>query len=151
MEREIPFETKELQALRRHHRALLRAIPAGEFGRGGGTGVPAPKYEVPVQDRPVVEMSLRQLAEDLLTKNRMAAAYLQDCKRTLGTRLAREYLNQLGGGTDPLGEALELIASVEEPKADERVFPSVKEFAILTVLADRLAPDGYADSRFPAS
>ena len=150
MEREVPFETEELQALRRHHRALLRAIPAGEFGRAGGTVAPAPKYEVAAQDRPVVEMALRQLAEELLTKNRMAAAYLQDCKRTLGSRLAREYLNQLGG-TDPVNEALELIGSVEEPKADERVFPSVKEFAILTVLADRLAPDGYADSRFPAT
>jgi len=79
----------------------------------------------------------------------MAAAYLQECRRTLGSRLAHEYLNETGGA-DAVNEALELIGSVEPPLVDERFFPSVKEFAILAVLADRLAPDGYADSRFPA-
>jgi hypothetical protein len=146
MERELWFETDQLRKLRRKHRSLLRAIPDDDLRRGSVT-VEEPTGSLPEQDHPFIELALRQLAEQLLDRDKAAREYLKQCEDTLPDRLLRDHLAKLSS-LELTGVVLDMTDPAEPPQPEAKFFSTVAASAVLTVVADRVAPDGYTDSRF---
>jgi len=138
-----PWNTKKLRRLQRKQRRQLRALPSRVMA-----GVHAPRPALTLEgDGAVVELELRRRAKGCIEREG-AAEVLDDLESQLPETLLVEALQKTDfpPEADP---ALNQFSSngPTSKLEDASVHASLRAFATLAVMADRLSDDDYLDPR----
>jgi hypothetical protein len=84
-------------------------------------------------------LPLRELANELLSRDQAATDYLTECERTVANRLLVDHVTKLVPAVDPIAIAFDMIDRSEPPRPEADFFSTLRAFAVLSVVADRLA------------
>ncbi len=135
----------ELLRLREEQRRLVRALPDSFLG-DVASPVDDPEPD-PRVDRADVELYVRQRAEEALTPDAREVLELlhSDRMMTAATkRLHRVDPGRLASGTDVARRAIGRLPNGTR-EATDALRPSLRGFALLAIVADDFAEDGYRD------
>jgi hypothetical protein len=138
-----PWDTKKLRRLRRKQRRQLRALPSRVMA-----GVHAPRPALTLEgDGAVVELALRRRAKGCI-EHEGAAEVLDDLESQLPETLLVEAVQKTDfpPEADPALDQLSSKCPTSKLE-DASVHATLRAFATLAVMADRLADDDYLDPR----